>query len=313
MSVHEQFGVRRPGLLVESKLFNAARPTVTLLVEAGFDERFWRMHVAPSCIVRHQDQGGRAAAIAKLDEAPSHPDAVFLAVLDADLDRLEGRLSERGDIVWTDANDLEATLVFLPALKKLVLMKLDPTVLRDKQQAWGESIMERLVRHACGMGRLRWYKQRALISDIVFVKSGKGTHKGSLRRFDKYQDCCDNDWSPSLGHLVDAIINYSNAQFLNKSALIEGIQGLPDTAPKQICNGHDLVGFLLSWLTSLSRSYVGNAEQLSDELALACERTWLEATDMWAAIKAWEARHPGHLILRQPEHFEKKSESDAVQ
>lgn len=297
MSVHEQFGVGQPGPLVESKLFNAGRPTVTLLVEAGFDERFWRMHVAHSCIVRHQEQGGRAAAIAKLDQAPAHPDAVLLAVLDADLDRLEGRLQERADVVWTDAHDLEATLVFLPSLEKLVRMKVGPTRLSAAEKAWGEPIRDRLVRHACGMGRLRWHKQRASVNDIVFAKVGKGKDKGLLLRFDKYQNCFADDWSPSIRHLVEAIVSYSNAQSLSKADLVAGVEGLPVDAPAQVCNGHDLLGFLRAWLRLEVGSDVGNVDQLANEIALACERTWLEPTSMWAGIRAWESRHSGHRVL----------------
>lgn len=81
MNVNEVFGVLAPTPVVESKLFNAARPTVTLLVEAGFDERFWRMYTAENTLVRQQGQGGRATAIRELDKAESHDDAKLLGFL----------------------------------------------------------------------------------------------------------------------------------------------------------------------------------------------------------------------------------------
>jgi len=100
---HGPWGVPPPSPTTESKFFNAARRTVSLLVEAGVDQRFWRMHCDRDCHVRHHGQGGREAVLAELQKARTHPDAVLLAVLDADLDRLENRLPSDPDVVWTDA------------------------------------------------------------------------------------------------------------------------------------------------------------------------------------------------------------------
>lgn len=290
MSVHERFGAPPPGPLVESKIFNAGRPSVTLLVEAGFDERFWRTHA--TCLVRHHDQGGRAAVLRKLDAAKQHPDAVLLAVLDADLDRVEGCLVERDDVVWTDAHDLETTLACLPALDKLVRHKVGSEKTAEAEQRWGERLRERLFRHATGMGRLRWLKHREHIDGLVFKKP----KKKELHHFDCYDRCTEDDWSPSLTHVINAVIAYSSAQHLLGRPLLDEIQALPAAPPEQVSNGHDVIGFLHAWIDARDRS---DADSLARELALACDVDMLRRTAMWQAIRTWEDRHAGFAVLAQ--------------
>lgn len=113
------WGVPEPSPTTESKMFNAARKTVSLLVESGVDRGFWSIYIHDQCLVRDMGQGGREAALTYLDEAKGK-DAVLIAVLDADLDRILGRLAVRDDVIWTDAHDLETTLMSEAVVDKLV-------------------------------------------------------------------------------------------------------------------------------------------------------------------------------------------------
>lgn len=283
-----------PPPIAESKLFNAARRTVTLLVEAGVDQRFWRMHCGRDCHVREQGQGGREAALKELRRAREHEDAVLLAVLDADLDRVEDRLLADPDVVWTDAHDLETTLLVLPTLEKLVAQRVDAGKLADLERAWGESLRARLFRHAEGVGRLRWLKQREELRELLFKKS-RGTRE--LLYFDKYAECVDRDWSPSLTRVIMALTDYSSAHHLRKRDLAGACAALPAADPAQICNGHDLVGFLGAWLRETTKQ-PHRDEHLTESLAGYCERAWLMTTAMWRAIQDWEQRHPGFQVLK---------------
>jgi len=197
------WGVPSPSPLTESKLFNAARRTVTLLVEAGVDQRFWRMHCVGDCHVREHGQGGREAVLKELNRARGQAGAVLLAVLDADLDRVEGRLLLDSDVVWTDAHDLETTLLTLPTLEKLVTQCVDSSKLAEQEREWGEPLRARLFRHAEGIGRLRWLKQREHLDDLVFKKM-KGTRE--LLYFANYKRCADKFWSPSLAKVIEALL-----------------------------------------------------------------------------------------------------------
>jgi hypothetical protein len=291
----DPWGVDPPPPTTESKFFNAARRIVTLLVEGGFDQRFWRMHCARDC--RVTPKRGRQAVLAELDRAKGHPDAVLLGVLDADLDRVEDRLVIRDDVIWTDAHDLEGTLIALPALGKLIAQLVDPEKLVEDEARWTESIQVRLFRHGAEMGRLRWLVQREDLAALVFKKKSKR----ELNLFDRYERCVDADWSPSLGKIIEQLINYSSAHHLLSQDLVDQCEALAEADPAQLCNGHDLIGFLRVSPQIGKRSLV--AEDLADRLAGACERHWLASTRMWQGIESWEQAHPGfHVLKTEGEH-----------
>lgn len=288
------WGVDPPPATTESKFFNAARRIVTLLVEGGFDQRFWRMHCIRDC--RVSPKGGRPAVLAELNRAAAHPDAVLLGVLDADLDRVEACLIARHDVVWTDAHDLEGTLLALPALDKLLAQLLDPDKLEEDEARWAEPLRSRLFRHAIEMGRLRWLVRREGLA-LVFKKKSKR----ELNLFDRYDRCIEADWSPSLVQIIHELVNYNSAHHLLAQDLAGRCAALPEADPAQLCNGHDLLGFLRVWPRLGKRSL--GVDDLADRLAGACERHWLASTSMWQGIEAWERAHPGFRVLKsEAEH-----------
>lgn len=285
-----QWGVEPPAPTTESKFFNAARRTVTLLVEGGFDQRFWRMHCIRDC--RVTAKGGRPAVLAELERGAKHDDAVLLGILDADLDRIEDRLSVRDDVVWTDAHDLEGTLLALPALEKLLAQMVAPDAITEDEGRWGESLRERLVRHAVQLGRLRWLVQRKKLEGFVFKKMSKK----KLVLFDRYERCVENDWAPSQDKIITALINYNSAPRLLAEDLARQCNALPKADPTQLCNGHDLLGVLRVWPRLGKRSLT--VDDLADRLAGACERRWLVCTSMWQCVEAWEQAHPGFRVVK---------------
>lgn len=293
MSTHDIFGVRRPDPHTEAKLFNAARRTATLLVEGEFDARLWRGY----CVCRVWPLGGRGRVLSKLDEARTDSEVRFVAVLDADLDRLEGGVAERDDVVWTDAHDLESTLSATPALEKLLRHALDPQQVEERESAWGESFRERLYRHAIPMGRLRWLSIRAGLG-LKWTKSKRRSGR-DFDRFDDYGKCVDGKWVPAAATSVERIVNYSQAHSLKSRDLVAECEALPDADPDQVCNGHDLIGFLCVGVEKVGRKPRQSAEVMGQGLALAVERRWLEQTAMWRSLAAWAERHPGYRIFSE--------------
>ncbi len=287
------WGVPLPSPITESKFFNAARQTVTLLVEAGVDQRFWRMHCVSTCFVRHHGQGGRAAVLEALKKGRAQPDAALLAVLDADLDRVEGRLPQDPDVVWTDAHDLETTLLGLPVLEKMAMQRVGGEKMAGFESEWGESLRERLFRHAALFGQLRWLKQRERLDDLVFKKK-KGN---DVQLFDNYHKCTGGGWSPSGEKIVKAVIDYSSAGHLRGRDFMTECASLPGCDLNQLCNGHDLVGFLAAWMNEVSTRERRNAAELTEALAGYCERPWLAETAMWRGIQLWEVSHHGFHVL----------------
>lgn len=285
-------GVPPPPLHAENKLFNAARPTVTLLVEGHLDLRFWRAR----CVCQVRACHGRARALAELDQAAKDAETCFLAVLDADFDRLGDGVAEREDVVWTDAHDLETTLLLSPVLEKLSrTLAGDPAT---SEARWRMSFRERLFLHGAAMGRLRWLQQRASLG-LVFKKvTGR-----DIKPFDKYARCVGDDWSPALPKIVDAIIDYSGAPHLKQRNIAGECAALPEAEPAQLCNGHDLVGFLAIGLQhvagSRDRATLKKIDDLADRMALAYEDAWLRETAMWRALRAWEQAHPRFRVFRR--------------
>lgn len=268
--------------LTENSFFNAARPRLLLYVESGTDEKFWQLHKQQLANVidiqlKNPGQGGRSCILNLLDEAQRTPHAFVLALLDADLDRINGRLDTREDVIWTDAHDLETTLLCLPVLEKLVRFHLNDDKRLALEQTWGESFRERLFRHAEGAGRLRWLSQREQLP-LLFKKLKKNV----LANVD-HSDAVMADWSPSLQQFIDEVINFSQAQQLKSRDLVSECQALPSVDLHQLCNGHDLIGFLRAGIEVVCK-VKKSAEDWTHDLFLAVEFPWLETTRMWKSL-----------------------------
>lgn len=281
----------------ENIQFNAVRETVTLVVEAGFDRRFWSMHAHRECLVR--DECGRQNALDFLDQQAQNPRSWFVGVLDADWDRLEGTLSARADVVWTDARDLEASLLPLPVLEKLILRH-GAKRIETLEAQWGETFRERLVRHAVGMGRLRWRRRKAGYIDdareLEFQrKSRKG--RGPLERPD-YTRSVEKDWAPSMTAVIQEVLRFCGASSLSEPILLQECAALPHVDASLLCNGHDLMGFLAAGFSAIFGEDF-KSEEWAERVAQACDRIWLEQTEMWQGIVRWEASHPGFRVLKE--------------
>ena len=111
----------------------------------------------------------------------------------------------------------------------------------------------------------------------------------------RYDRCTAKDWAPSATKSIDQVINFSGAHHL-KSGLEARCEALPEVELAQLCNGHDLVG-LLTEAFKLFSNEKQPAEEWAERLATACERRWLQGTEMWKGLQAWEATHPGFHIL----------------
>ena len=279
--------------LAENKLYNAVRPQVTLLVEGGSDCSFWwpRVDCLKRCVTalsftvrlpsnsEGKQISGRQAVLSELDRATNHPDARMLGILDADFDRLSGSLPQRMDVIFTDAHDLETTLLGLPALEKLLHTSLAPDALQRYEIAWNESFRDRLFRHAEGAGRLRWLNDSQSLG-LTFKKDKKNT----LEHVD-HRKGSDTGWSPSLRCFLLEVVNFSNRQeFKSKlDDLVAECAALPSMDRDQLCNGHDLIGFFRAGIETLTGDKK-SPNELAERLFLAVELVDLETTQLWQTL-----------------------------
>lgn len=291
---HGDWGTEPPNPITASKLFNAARATVILLVESGSDKRFWDVRAAPTCRVDHQGQGGRAAALERVQEAEAHPDAHLLAVLDADLDRVLGALVEHEDVVWTDRCDLESTLLALPALDFAVTFRVGRERLADWEAREGETVRERLEGLAEVIGRLRLYCRR---NDGLTLRFRK--FRGEKATYPKYKTCFGKGtWEARPEDLIQAVLNFSELSGASASDLWDRLDQMEDVSRHEILNGHDQIE-LPSIGLEVGLGRKRRHSDLADDLVLAVDIRDLEGTRMVRAIREWEVR-VGIKVIKSP-------------
>lgn len=294
MSGFERLNVPPPaGSAVEHRMFNAARRTTTSFVEGALDEKFWGRWVHRDVLVRITQ--GREGVIRALDEVADIGGAC--GIVDRDFDDLEGHPPpDRADLAVTDGHDLEGTIIAGPAVAEVVDFHAH-NHLAEAEKRWGTSFRDRLYAHAVFMGRLRWLKQRQPAPyDVLRFKKRS---KGQLSLFDNYADCVEKDWAPCEACVVTAVTNYSSAPKLKAAAVavIASANALPSAAREQICNGHDLVGFMVEGFKRPFKVPI-SVESLAVELALACTLEWLRSTSMWATLDAWEKANRGFVLFK---------------
>jgi len=297
VSAAARLGGPAPPVRAEHRMSNAERHTVTLLVEADPDARFWRMWVdRQACRVRppDDDRRGREAVREELRKA-REAGLPIVAVVDADLDRLRGLAPGEGE-VWTDAHDLEATLLALPGLLAKVV------AVAGAPDGGGRLSEPGWLFAACAFpGRLRAL-QAEPDSDALAVRLQKEGRRGAVERFEGWAGCLLGDLTLDADALLRALVGWHNQQRMLQAlpALRARAEAVwPDAAPDQLCNGHDLVGVLRASLVKL-KAKAPDAEGLTRELMLACERAWVDATAMAAALRAWVAARPGYRIFPDP-------------
>lgn len=278
----------------EAEFFNAARVTTFLLVEGGSDALFWEARVHRyACQVRAM--GGREQALTELRTVVVEGKGGFVAVLDADFDRVDGSLPTDPNVVWTDVHDLEVHLIASRALDKVLIERGSRTKCDGFEAEEQRTVREALLARAVALGRLRWLSRRDALA-LTFRKSS-----GESFRYVDYGKFCDrSSWRVDEEKLVQEVLNFSVQPRLRVADLLERMARLPEVANEavlQLCVGHDLVGLLMVGLRSRLGSQNYKMEELEERLRLAFERGDLEKTGMYQALRSWERDHPPFRIF----------------
>lgn len=281
----------------EAEFFNAARVTVFLLVEGGSDESFWAARVdSRRCQVRAT--GGREKALQELDTVRSEGTNGFVAVLDADFDRLDGGLFEDPDVIFTDLHDLETILIASPALDKVLVEVGSRDKLSTFKKEEGHSVRDALLARGLEIARLRLLSRR----DKLGLKFRKLQSASSEKAFKylPYHDFCDRgSWKIVPKDLIQTVLNFSSRHDLKVKVneLLAQMKALGELDAWQSCVGHDLVGLLMVGLRSKLGSRNLQIEEFQERLRLAFERGDLEKTRMYQQLRAWEKRAAPYRIF----------------
>lgn len=283
------WGVTTPAP-TESVFFNAARWTTFLLLEGHSDERFWRLFVdRHACQLR--PMGGRAAALKDLATMAAEGRGGFVAVLDADFDRINGTLAAHPHVVWTDGHDLETMFIVAPSLDKVLSVaasqaKLDGFATENKT-----TVREALFARGAAIAELRWLSQREQLT-LTFRKK----KEGGFKYLDYHAFCEPKGWVMDREALVRTVLNFSSRPDL-KVADLRTRMSRPTEDLHQLCVGHDLVGLLMVGLRAKLGSRTCSMEELEELLCLAFERAHLEQTGMYQALCVWEQANAPYQIF----------------
>jgi hypothetical protein len=260
-----------------------------LLVEGEEDAKLHRKFVdRMEC--RIQIAHGRPNVIGALAILDREAFRGLLAIVDADFDVLEARVPQSPNLVFTDTHDLETMLLASPALDALLIERGDP----EKIERFGGSLQVRsaLLEVGQSVGYLRWHNERErlwLRFDDLEMEQFVDDRKGILAVDREALLRTLRNRSKSLVVVTD------DELWRRADAIRDAGQDL-----WHVCCGHDLVRVLS---VALRRLFGSNKEadvkpaRIEESLRLAYSFAYFQATKLWRAIVAWEAKTPPYIVL----------------
>jgi hypothetical protein len=287
------FTLREPGdVEAEIRMMRQVFEGSILVVEGDDDSRFWKSRT-------HRDRCDIVIAYGKpniLGSMPRLDREAFggaLGVVDSDFDAMDGASLPSPNIVATDHHDIETMLICSPALDKVLIELGSAKKIRAFEQCAGHSVREALLERALPLGRLRWLSSRERLG-LQFRKRSKD----ELRRIDYGKFVKRSTWAMEPQAMVKVVLNFSSRHDLDDRELMDQMAALPGKHdPRQVCNGHDLIGILAIGLGGVLGSRKPSLEELERQLRLAHEWNHLTATTLYHEIRGWEARNPPYRVL----------------
>lgn len=261
-----------------------------ILLEGDFDQRFWATrlnaaHLKPiNCV-------GKPNVLGTLDLLTSkHQTQKIVALADKDYDEILSRLSPFSQLVYTDENDLEVTLLRCPAttvepaIERILGESVDASKRQSFEAGMGYSVVEHLRRMAANYGVLRLINeqlQSGVSFDSLPILSRNFLDHTTLKQ----------DPTALQNAYVDATNQAGNVQLtaVDLAAKIElhRISGL--FSEWALVQGHDLMQLLAIAINSDALKHKTGHRQASEEslardVCLTIHRNDLQTTRMFQAI-----------------------------
>lgn len=260
----------------EVKLLRQNSAGAFLVLEGRDDEKFWKTRRHTQCaIINAEGKKNVVGGITRLDR-----DAIAgaLGIIDTDYDVLEGQTLLSGNLVRTDAHDLECLLCRSSALDAVLAEHGDDCKIASFESRTGTTVRQALLDRALIFGRLRWAAIRhgasIPLSDI------------SPRKF-----VCDRTWDVDQARLLAALPDTGDWE--------DRVAALPQADPWMVAQGHDVVELLAIGLRKVLgalRASIGR-EQIAGILRQAMPKDELAGTDMAQGIRAWESANIPYAVL----------------
>ena len=277
-------GNKTPGTLVaEIKMSRMSHGGAFLIVEGNDDVRFWtppsRRH-ADCELVDGEGKQNVIGGIQKLDDASF---AGVLGIVDSDYDPLNGMDIGSDNLLLTDAHDLECLLCRSSALDNVLAEYGNRSKIERFEDETGADVRTGLLERALVFGRLRWAAAR---SHPVIDLGGF--------RVPQFVD--ENTWIATSEESLCATLPDSPDDSLE---LKRRVDELPVADPWYVVHGRDVVEILRIGL----RRALGNmpasigVKDIARMLRVAMTPDDLQATQLWADMRAWEAANRPYPIV----------------
>lgn len=276
------FQHKTPGILAaEIKLHRQVHAGAFLVVEGKDDLRFWRRWRSPDCELI--DGEGKDKVVDGVRCLDSRGVRGVLGVVDSDYDTFRGEELPSTNLVATDAHDLECVLCRSQALEAVLAEHGDPSKIRRFEDDTGMAVRQSLLDRALVFGRVRL--AATLWGDTQVMRE---------LHVPRFLD--EETWIVDGTALTDVVVARSGRDretWKNRVASFAGAD------PWFVARGHDMVEILRIGL----RKVLGNLgaavgrDDIASDLRLAVSRECLEATGLWAGVRAWQDINHPYAIL----------------
>ena len=273
-------GHKSPGTLVaEIKMLRTSHDGAFLIVEGRDDVRFWRPRRHAGCdLIDGEGKPNVIGAVRRLDATRF---GGALGVVDSDFELLTGGRSESGNLLYTDAHDLECLLCRSSALDKVLAEHGDDSRIR-RFESTGNDVRTALLKRALVFGRLRFAALLARPAVELQVK---------VQRF-----VDENTWTVDDEALIRQAVPDSPH---DAHAITSRLGQLPEVDPWHLVRGHDMIAILRIGLRRVLGDLPASigANDIARILRAAMSPEDLRDTGLWADLRAWEAANRPYAVL----------------
>ncbi|MCK6429072.1 MAG: DUF4435 domain-containing protein [Burkholderiaceae bacterium] len=277
------FVSRTVGDVVSEILMSRAGFSGALLVLEGDDDvKFWRARATARSECQMILAGGKATVVGAVTAAEKLIQSGVLGVIDDDCDSLLGQTVPSANLVRTEARDMETLMLSSQAFEAVLGELGDPAKIQALEQKEGQSIRDAFVLRALIFGQLRYLSaaQRWSVS------------------FDRLSPWRFAD-VPSWTFDRSALLCEYAAQVpgLTVDAIEAHLSSIPVTSPWLILHGKDSLHVLAIGVRHCLGSQQHPIERILQMLRLAFSDLLFRATQLYKAVKNWEAANPVYRIL----------------
>ena len=266
------------------KMREADKRFVGVFVEGPDDVQMWNRWLKH----RPVDRGGCREVRAAMEELRRRNMHGCLGIVDADFDRVRGRLEADADIIISGAHDHECDLVLSSAFDRLLqtLPQAEPTLAALSQPY---SLRDALRDRALPFGLLRW----------IFLDVGKPFPDRLTPNNEEF--VVRQSWTlhrDALLAVASALLCWSRDELDSQLAARQAV--VSEDKLWDVCHGHDVVALLrLAFGAVTGANEVCRSDKsVRHSLQLALDSADLPSFPMWQQLVAWESRNLPFVVRK---------------